>query len=190
MNLPFPETPQPLVPQQQPSIFSTQGRMGRLSFAAWNGLISLFLAIAIGTIGFTNNISLANTLQYPLVSSIIILIIYITYIYVSFVFTIKRVHDFNQSGWMSLLSLIPIINVFFCIYLYCATGTEYKNNYGLPRHTPIWEKIVGWLYLLVIPLVIIIIIVTLLLSPNITISQFYQGTSFSEISNIASTTHQ
>ncbi|MCF8999055.1 DUF805 domain-containing protein [Acinetobacter nectaris] len=190
MTSPFPETPPPLAPQQQPSVFSAQGRMGRLSFAAWNGLISIFLAIAIGALAFTNNISLADTSQYPLVSSIIFLIIYIAYIYFSFVFTIKRVHDCNQSGWMSLLSLIPVINFFFSIYLYCAVGHVQTNDYGMPRHTPAWEKIVGWLYILVIPLVIIGVVAALLLSPDTVTSQFYQNTFFSEISNMASSTHQ
>lgn len=42
--------------------------------------------------------------------------------------TIKRVHDFNQSGWLALLLGLPLIN----IALWFIPGTDGENEYGAP----------------------------------------------------------
>lgn len=44
--------------------------------------------------------------------------------------TIRRLHDLNHSGWMILLSAVPIINLGFIIYVFCAGGTASANKYG------------------------------------------------------------
>ena len=69
------------------------------------------------------------------------IIIYIALIYFSFIFIIRRLHDKNQSGWLSLLMFIPLVNLFFFIYLSCAKGDTGANNYGAPRITQGWEKV-------------------------------------------------
>jgi uncharacterized membrane protein YhaH (DUF805 family) len=45
---------------------------------------------------------------------------------------VKRLHDLNKSGWLWLLGLIPLVNVFFGIYLLFGKGTEASNDYGAP----------------------------------------------------------
>ena len=39
-------------------------------------------------------------------------ILYIVLIYFSFIFTIRRLHDRNHTGWLSLLMLVPLVNLF------------------------------------------------------------------------------
>ena len=46
------------------------------------------------------------------------IILYIAVIYYSFIFSIRRLHDRNQTGWLSLLMLIPLFNLFFFIYFF------------------------------------------------------------------------
>jgi uncharacterized membrane protein YhaH (DUF805 family) len=56
--------------------------------------------------------------------------------------TIQRCHDFNASGWLSLLILIPLANLIFIII----PGTDGPNDYGGP--TPpnsVGVLIVAWL---------------------------------------------
>lgn len=48
------------------------------------------------------------------------------------VIIIKRLHDLNQSGWLSLLVLLPLINILFLIYLFCVKSSNEANQYGLP----------------------------------------------------------
>jgi hypothetical protein len=78
--------------------------------------------------------------------------LYIVLIYFSFIFTIRRLHDRNHTGWLSLLMLVPLVNLFLILYLFFARGDEGINNYGLPRATATWEKVLGWLYILIVPL--------------------------------------
>lgn len=78
-------------------------------------------------------------------------------IYFSFIFSIRRLHDRNQTGWLSLVMIIPFINFLFFIYLSCAKGDENTNNYGSPRITQGWEKVLAWIYIIILPLCILAI---------------------------------
>jgi len=42
--------------------------------------------------------------------------------------TIQRCHDFNTSGWLSLLVLVPLVNLIF----WFIPGTDGPNRYGAP----------------------------------------------------------
>lgn len=44
--------------------------------------------------------------------------------------TVRRLHDLNHSGWLSLLFAIPIVNGLLAIYLFCFKGTTGTNKYG------------------------------------------------------------
>ena len=46
---------------------------------------------------------------------------------ISIFLTIQRSHDFNTTGWMSLVLLIPIVSLIF----YFIPGTKGANKYGL-----------------------------------------------------------
>ena len=41
----------------------------------------------------------------------------------------RRLHDTNRSGWMSLLTFIPIVG-FYILVLWCFDSDEGENNYG------------------------------------------------------------
>ena len=43
---------------------------------------------------------------------------------------IKRWHDFGQSGWLSLLSMIPYVGIVVWIAVGCIPGTKGENGYG------------------------------------------------------------
>lgn len=42
--------------------------------------------------------------------------------------TIRRCHDFNMSGWLSLLMLVPLVNLIFLFI----PGTDGPNRFGPP----------------------------------------------------------
>lgn len=137
---------------------STKGRFGRLSYAAWTFLSSIIFFIIFFVLALSTGLFTESSSQEPNFSIFFIIvlgIIYIGFIYLSFVFTIRRLHDRNQSGWLSLLMLVPIANLFLMIYLFCAKGTEGENNFGLARITSDWEKVLGWIYIIIIPLAFI-----------------------------------
>jgi len=81
--------------------------------------------------------------------------VYMGVLYFSFIFAIRRLHDRNHSGWLSLLTLIPLINLGLTLYLAFAKGDEHENQFGLPRSTKTWEKVLAWFYVLIFPLAIL-----------------------------------
>ena len=50
--------------------------------------------------------------------------------------SIKRLHDLNHSGLMYLLVLVPIINLFFLLYLAIRPTRFPQNQYGIDPLTP------------------------------------------------------
>ena len=83
---------------------------------------------------------------------IILGILYIALIYFSFLFAVRRLHDRNHSGWLSLLMLVPLVNIAMALYLTFAKGDANENQFGLPRVTQTWEKVLGWIYVLIFPI--------------------------------------
>ena len=131
------------------SPFSPGGRFGRLSYIAWYMLvtiISYLLMFAVGgavmlteadpeaMMGF---LSSAGGITYMLIAlaSMVFFIL----------FTIRRLHDLNKTGWLTLLIVIPFINIIFMIYLFAARGDEGVNRFAGIRPTPAWEKILGYI---------------------------------------------
>lgn len=130
------------------------GRFGRLSYLAWlfiSSIIFIVIAVVLFAI-FGSVIDPQNPENFSIPAIIIATILYIAFIYFSFIFMIRRLHDRNHSGWLSLLMFVPVLNIVLALYLIFAKGDAGSNNFGAPRITPGWEKIVGWLYILMIPL--------------------------------------
>lgn len=75
-------------------------------------------------------------------------VILLLYLYFLMVITVRRLHDMNRSGWFILLFMLPLLNILLGIYLLLGSGTTGINNYGLPRETPVWEKILAWLMII------------------------------------------
>lgn len=135
------------------SALNAAGRFGRLSYLGWNGL----LLLAVMTLGILGAILLPGFApepgqSMPIFPMLLLSIVYISMIYFSFIFAIRRLHDRNHSGWLSLLMLIPLINLGLALYLTFAKGDEHENQFGLPRTTKTWEKVLAWFYVLIFPL--------------------------------------
>lgn len=139
-----------------------RGRFGRLAYLGWM-LVFILVFYVIAGIGIFMFISgsqsaAATDSAYSILSIIAGLVLFIAYVgllYYNFVAAIRRLHDLNKTGWLSLLMLVPFINLFFMIYLALARGTPGQNDYGMPRQTRGWEKVMGWLYALVVPIALI-----------------------------------
>ncbi|WP_445114662.1 DUF805 domain-containing protein [Acinetobacter sp. WZC-1] len=155
MNSTVPDNDSPL---------SAKGRFGRLSYLGWNLLLGFFIFL-LGVLAAFLIPNFANPPTTPTIPNTFLIIVYIVILYFSLIFAIRRLHDRNHSGWLSLLIILPLINLFFLIYLSCAKGDEGTNNYGAPRITRGWEKILAWIYIIVVP-------VFLLLSATLGISAY------------------
>jgi uncharacterized membrane protein YhaH (DUF805 family) len=44
--------------------------------------------------------------------------------------TVRRLHDIDTSGWLVLISLVPIIGSIILLIMTCSRGTEGPNHFG------------------------------------------------------------
>lgn len=143
----------------QPPVLSLQGHFNRFTFLAWNCLLLIAnLCIGLIFISFMPNTIDAIfehvnsvTVQILLFIPNIILIISI------FLFSVKRLHDINLTGWLALIELIPLINLLFFIFLICMPGTEGDNKYGIPRETQTWESVLAAIFILLFVIILMLL---------------------------------
>lgn len=148
----------------QESALSASGRFGRFSYLAWNCLLA-----GVTITGILSFVLLFPDTFVQLQSGhlgtglLFIGLIYIAIFYFTFVFNIRRLHDRNHTGWLSLLMLLPLVNVLLILYLMCAPGDTHANSYGAPRPTAGWETVLAWLYIVFA----ILAMVAILALPNV-----------------------
>ncbi len=148
----------PVLPQDSP--LSPAGRFNRLSYIGWYGflhviifLIAIIFSLALGILNVDNgmmNENFSNALSG--LAGLGFFVLLGVYLYFHVVLVIRRLHDLNQSGWMSLLFFVPLINVFLTFYLLLVPGSAGRNAYGYPRITSTAEKIMAWLVIVLIVL--------------------------------------
>ncbi len=131
---------------------SPRGRFGRLAYLAWYLVLSLAIMIPIilWVVGFFALAETVNDLKGIFAASFfIIFILYIVFFYYAIVITIRRLHDLSQTGWLSLLMFVPLINIGFMLYIMFAKGVPENNEFGAPRPNRTWENVLGKIYIVV-----------------------------------------
>ena len=135
-------------------IFSFSGRIGRIRYLGYsigfgvliqfiNGLLTAGIIAAIGPGGLTDTVGIAFTITGP-----------VAVVFISMMFTAKRLHDVNWSGWFSLLMLIPIVNLILGLGLVFTPGNDSENRFGLK---PPPNNMMTYIFSLILPLIFIAI---------------------------------
>ena len=133
----------------EPSIFSFNGRIGRLRYLAYglgvNFVLMLVMFPLMGATAFVGGA--AGPESMGVLGMAVIGIFYVATIVVSVMFAKRRLNDLNRSGWWFLLFIIPIVNLLLAIYLIFFPGTDGSNNYGPPPvANSIGVLILGWMF--------------------------------------------
>lgn len=116
-------TAEEAVPAQgELKVLSAQGRIGRMRYIAWSFAIGLVVGL-VATIGG----GILSFLAGPL-GMLFMAICYIAMIVAIVLITIQRCHDFNVTGWLALILLVPLAPLVF----WFIPGSEDGNNYGPP----------------------------------------------------------
>lgn len=157
-------------PTTPTSIWTAKGRLSVLSYLGQSFLLLLavmVITLVIGAIvaalgggmGALSGIDSAPDFSNPavLIAAALFIPLFLIFMYIGFCLMIKRLHDRNHSGWWSLalfiVGLIPIVGLISLIgyiYVFFFPGQKHSNNYGGPRPTKGWEKVLGVLYILFI----------------------------------------
>lgn len=127
--------------------FSPSSRINRLRYWAHSMLFTfamLGVFVVIGLVAAFVSTTLAIVLG---------VIAYIVMVVFSFILIIQRLHDLNKTGWMSLLAIVPLANIYLIVLLIFFKGTEGRNDYGLqtpPNKTWHWVMAFSFPVLMVV----------------------------------------
>jgi uncharacterized membrane protein YhaH (DUF805 family) len=102
---------------QDVRLFAVSGRIGRLRYIGYTICVWLVGSMLAGV--------LAALGKFGLVLGVLA---YLAMVVLMFTLTIQRTHDFNSTGWLSLLVLIPFAYFVF----WFIPGTDGENDYGSP----------------------------------------------------------
>jgi uncharacterized membrane protein YhaH (DUF805 family) len=107
-------------------MFGVSGRLGRVRYLAYSMGVSFLVVMVALAIAGAMKVALGDA--GTMIGGILVGIAYIFSIVYSFMITIQRAHDFNTSGWLSLLLFVPLVSLIFLFI----PGTKGENNYGAP----------------------------------------------------------
>jgi len=117
-----------------PKLFSMKGRIGRVRYLAYSFLAFFILYISFAIIfGILTAIFVNNGAGFGDYGSNPALIIPIGIFYIAFTFLywvllIRRLNDMNMTGWLSLLMLIPLVNVILGLVLIFYLDMDWRTN--------------------------------------------------------------
>lgn len=106
-------------------LFSAQGRIGRVRYLGYSIGLTLLLylvgALVVGLAYMVLGQDGGNAL-----AGLAVIVGYVLLLVIQIMLTIKRAHDFDSTGWMSLLLFVPLINLLFLF----VPGTKGSNRFG------------------------------------------------------------
>ena len=106
--------------------FTSEGRLNRKSYIYRSFFLSIVLFVVQGILSFA-----ADTFgALDLLFSIAAFVLGIFQLAANIMMGVRRLHDLDKCGWWMLLLIVPLVNLFFCLYLLFFKGTEGPNEYG------------------------------------------------------------
>lgn len=143
-----------------PRLFSTKGRIGRLRFIAYSWLVTLLVAVPLFfMIGLLSESGTPSASADSMTDALSYFLAYA----VTGVMAKRRFNDVNLTGWLALLILMPVVNIFVWLYLMFKPGTPGPNLYGpMPAPNSRTIVILAWL----IPLIFIAGILAAIVLPG------------------------
>lgn len=126
------------------SIWGIEGRLGRMRFIAWSLVLMLAMAPAMlfGTLIMQSSMMLGGFLIVAMALLVSV---------VAIQFSVKRLHDIGWSGWLLLISFVPVLGSIFQLLILLLPGSKGSNRYGVPppaNSTAI--QVLFWLWILFI----------------------------------------
>jgi uncharacterized membrane protein YhaH (DUF805 family) len=113
-----------------PSMFSMSGRLGRVRYIVYSGVLNLLMWVVMGIL-----IGGALMISGSMTSILVITTLVLTYavaIFLGVILGRRRLHDLDKSGWLLCLMLVPLVNIGIYLWMLFGPGTEGPNSRGLP----------------------------------------------------------
>ena len=106
---------------QPVNIYSASGRIGRARYIAYTLGLSLLFGVFVGIAA-----AALGAAGLGAAAGIVSILLYVGLLVWMVMLTIQRAHDFNTTGWLSILMLIPLVNFIF----WFIPGTDGENRFG------------------------------------------------------------
>ncbi len=105
--------------------FTTDGRIGRLRYLAWSMVLMLaclpLFGIAAGFFAVSE-----------ILGGLLMLVVGIAVAVVGIMFGVQRLHDIGWTGWLLLVTLVPIVGGVFSLLMFIIPGSTEANRFGSP----------------------------------------------------------
>ncbi len=107
------------------NIWGIDGRLGRMRYIAWSMvfMFAMLPVMLVCALGFKMSPWLGGLLAIAAAIGAIIVGVQIS---------VKRLHDLGWSGWLLLITLIPLVGSIFQILIFVMPGSQGSNLYGPP----------------------------------------------------------
>ncbi len=118
-----------------PKFFAVNGRIGRLRYLAYSfGAGLLMMPVILLLMGGAGMFAAASggAAAATGLGILSMVAIWVLSIGISVVLARRRLHDLGKNGWLSVLILIPLIGLFFWLWMVFGPGDAQSNEYGLP----------------------------------------------------------
>lgn len=145
-------------------VLSASGRIGRLRYITYTIGIPFLVLLVMGLLMAVAGMALAEE-QIGILTIVVFGLGYLAMFVINIMLTIQRCHDFDVTGWLSLILLIPLAPLVF----WFIPGTEGANRFG-PQPPP--NKGV---LLIVIVLLLLLIVVSIMAAIAIPAYQEYMA---------------
>jgi uncharacterized membrane protein YhaH (DUF805 family) len=111
--------------------FSFQGRLGRFHYFAWSIVFGIIVWLGTILLAFMFGGGSGSQAQADAAFGGATLIASIAFFVITLSLGVRRLHDFDKSGWWYLLAFIPFVNAVFGLILLFAPGTPGANQHGV-----------------------------------------------------------
>lgn len=114
-------------------VFSLKGRIGRLRFVAWSLVASAAFFAAFFALLTTVGIASLMTSHPSILTGLgLSALLGLAMLFINLSIGVQRLHDLGWSGWLWLLSIVPLIGGLFTFVLMVLPGSRTANRYGAP----------------------------------------------------------
>jgi len=121
-------------------LFSFEGRISR---AQW-WLFSIPYALFVSLLYLSQSDGFASSAPLKTYAAIVLLIVSTAVTYMWLAVNVKRCHDRGHSGWFVLLSIFPLVNIWYLVEVGFLRGQPGVNKYGPdPKATMVSPTIFG-----------------------------------------------
>jgi len=113
-------------------LLSAQGRLGRVRYIGYSIGLGMLVNGAMLLMGGIGILLKGGSEVFGMAATGLLIILALLALIVSILLSIQRLHDFDASGWWTVLTVVPLANVALYLVLLIMPGAQGPNRFGKP----------------------------------------------------------